>query len=158
LPNFHLSATGREQATAAGHFLKDMPIAAIYSSPMERAQETAGLILEHSTHRLELVIDERLNECLTPHQGTSNIELAKINHDLYTGNEGPYEQPRDLRRRLLAFIAEMHVKHSDEAIIAVTHGDMVVSSFMLAKGFDENDIGRTRTEANRLHTLGLPEM
>lgn len=158
LPNFHLSEEGREQATAAGKALANVNLTAIYSSPMERAQETATLVLEENQNSLVLQIDERLNECLTPYQGTSNEELTKINFDLYTGNEPPYEHPRDLRRRLLDFIAEMRVKHAGEAIAAVSHGDVAVAAFMFVKGQDENDIGRTRTQANRLHTLGLPEI
>jgi broad specificity phosphatase PhoE len=37
----HLNERGREQAAALGQALKDAPLAAIYSSPLERAVETA---------------------------------------------------------------------------------------------------------------------
>jgi hypothetical protein len=35
---------------------------------------------------------------------------------------------------------------------------MVVMAFMFAKGQDENDVGRTRTQPNRIQSLGLPEV
>src|SRR5688572_5587337 len=82
LPNFRLSERGREQALAAGKSLAPISISAMYASPMERAQETAELVLSQHPQKLVLQTDERLNECHTPHQGTSNEELTKINFDL----------------------------------------------------------------------------
>ncbi|MGI9256100.1 MAG: histidine phosphatase family protein [Salinispira sp.] len=41
--NSHLSDAGREQARAAGTFLSDKNIAAVFSSPLSRAHETARI-------------------------------------------------------------------------------------------------------------------
>jgi probable phosphomutase (TIGR03848 family) len=41
MPGVHLNNRGREQAAALGESLKGLPIKAIYSSPLERAIETA---------------------------------------------------------------------------------------------------------------------
>lgn len=41
LPGVHLNERGQKQAAALGEALKDVPIKAIYSSPLERAIETA---------------------------------------------------------------------------------------------------------------------
>jgi probable phosphomutase (TIGR03848 family) len=41
LPGVHLNENGQKQAQALGEALKDVPIKAIYSSPLERALETA---------------------------------------------------------------------------------------------------------------------
>jgi probable phosphomutase (TIGR03848 family) len=46
LPGIHLNERGQKQATALGEALKDIPIKAIYSSPLERAMETAVPIAE----------------------------------------------------------------------------------------------------------------
>jgi probable phosphoglycerate mutase len=40
----HLNARGQKQAQALGEALKDVPIRAVYSSPLERAMETAAPI------------------------------------------------------------------------------------------------------------------
>lgn len=152
LPNFYLSETGKTQAQAAGQWLRDRPLAALYSSPMERAQETACYILEARTEKMQLQTEERLIETLTPYEGRYHHELQAINYDMYSGIEPPYEEPKDLRRRLLDFIAEMRRTHAGQAIAAVSHGDIVVVGFLFAKQQPENTIGR-----NELEALGLPE-
>ena len=43
LPGFHLSATGRSQAAALGLRLRGFAMAGVYSSPLERAVETAAI-------------------------------------------------------------------------------------------------------------------
>ncbi len=152
LPNFYLSETGKTQAAAAGQWLQAKPLAAIYSSPMERAQETAGYIARAQPDNQTVHLEERLIETLTPHEGRSHSELEAINYDMYSGIEPPYEEPRDLRRRLLDFIADMRRTHAGQAIAAVSHGDIVVVGFLFAKNQPDNIIGRGELEA-----LGLPE-
>lgn len=44
LPNVHLNERGQQQAQALADALKDVPLTAIYASPLERAQETAAPI------------------------------------------------------------------------------------------------------------------
>jgi len=60
LPGYHLSELGKRQAEAAALHLKDAPVGALWSSPMERAQETAQAIQQH--HAIEIVTDDRLTE------------------------------------------------------------------------------------------------
>ena len=67
LPGYHLSELGKQQATAAAAHLRDAPVGAIWSSPMERAQETAEAINE--LHRLDVVTDDRLTESHNSFEG-----------------------------------------------------------------------------------------
>jgi broad specificity phosphatase PhoE len=160
MPGFGLSETGCEQAAAAGRALAEVPLDAFYVSPMQRAQETASIITQTHPEEIALQTDERLNEVYTPFDGTPFAELEAIMLDIYDGNEHPYEQPRDLRRRLLNFITEVRSKHSGGTVACVTHGDVVVSAFLYAHNQHENDIGRSRHRPNdwhRLSELGLPE-
>jgi broad specificity phosphatase PhoE len=159
MPGYHLSELGREQAAAAGKYLSGESLDAIYSSPMERAQETAGLIIAAQKRPLTLQIDERLNEVHTPFDGYSHPDLEKIQHDIYTGTADEFEKPHDIRRRLLAFIADARQRHPSGKIAIVSHGDIVVSMFMYTHYQHENDIGRHRTDpdSTRLFQLGLPE-
>jgi broad specificity phosphatase PhoE len=60
LPGYHLSATGTLMAAAAADFFAERPVAAVFASPLERAQETAQPVAERLG--LEIVSDERLIE------------------------------------------------------------------------------------------------
>jgi len=60
LPGVHLNERGQKQAEALGEALKDAPIKAVYSSPLERAMETAAPIAR--AHGLEVVREAGLLE------------------------------------------------------------------------------------------------
>lgn len=152
LPGYYLSTTGREQATAAGHYLKERPIVQMYSSPMERAQETAGIVAELHNNDLTVQQDERLNEVHSPFDGTPHSEMEKTWFDLYTGTQPPHEQPQDLRHRVLSFINEARARHRGQEIAVVSHGDIVVAMFLFAMQKPAHDIGR-----GKLDGFGLPE-
>ena len=59
-PGVPLTETGINQAEKAGEFLKDMDISAIYSSPIERAKNTAEIVGKHNS--IDVKIDDRLIE------------------------------------------------------------------------------------------------
>jgi len=75
LPGYHLSANGRMMAAAAADFFAGRPVAAVFASPLERAQETAQPVAE----RLGLTIttDDRLIESENVLEGKS-VSLASL--------------------------------------------------------------------------------
>ncbi|MFW5691933.1 MAG: histidine phosphatase family protein [Chloroflexota bacterium] len=129
---FRLSENGQRQAQAAGTYLAEQQLTAVYASPQQRAQETAGFIA--APHKLPVHTEDRLDETYTPFDGTPLVEMAARDWDLYTGTAAPYEQPDDILRRSLDFIAHARHKHSGQSIAVVTHGDIVVFTFMHYKG------------------------
>ncbi|MGB1286808.1 MAG: histidine phosphatase family protein [Aggregatilineales bacterium] len=152
MPGYYLSETGKIQAQAAGTHLAGKNLAAIYCSPMERTQQTAGIIAEAHPENLTPQVDERLNESHTPFDGTSHEELEKTMFDIYAGSEPPYEQPVDIRRRVRDFAASMRIKHANQEIAAVSHGDILVLMFAFAVGQPEGELGR-----GKLMKWGLSE-
>jgi probable phosphoglycerate mutase len=58
LPGVHLNEKGQKQAQALADALKEVPIKAVYSSPLERAMETAAPIA--AMHKLQIVREPRL--------------------------------------------------------------------------------------------------
>ena len=139
LPRFRLSEQGCQQAAQAAQILKDVRPAAIYTSPMLRARQTAGYIVrEHPELRLR--ISNLINENYTPFQGVSFSVLEQRNWDIFTGVEPPYERPADLLQRSLRFIAQMRRYYPGQQVIAVTHGDIVRVIIRWALGYPpEND-------------------
>jgi broad specificity phosphatase PhoE len=75
LPGYHLSANGRMMADAAADYFEGRPVAAVFASPLERAQETAQPV----TVRLDLQIitDDRLIESGNVLEGKS-VSLASL--------------------------------------------------------------------------------
>ena len=75
LPGYHLSANGRMMAAAAADFFDGRPVAAIFASPLERAQETAAPVAERLG--LEIVTSDRLIESANVLEGRT-VSLAQL--------------------------------------------------------------------------------
>lgn len=133
LPGYYLSDEGKAQARAAGAWLADKNIAAIYCSPMERAEQTAGIVSEY-VGGIKPVKDERIIEVRTPYEGEPTAKLAAKGWDLYTGNEPPYELPATVLDRVLNFFDALIEKHHGESALAVAHGDILVFPWLQAQG------------------------
>jgi broad specificity phosphatase PhoE len=75
LPGYHLSATGKLMAVAAADFFSERPVAAVFASPLERAQETARPVAERLG--LEIVTDDGLIESGNVLEGKT-VTLARL--------------------------------------------------------------------------------
>ncbi len=134
MPNFYLSETGKAQAHSAGKWLQDKNISKIYCSPMERAQQTAGIVAEYQD-KLTPEQDERIIEVHTPYDGKPISELEAMGWDLYTGNEPPHEVPLTILERVHNFFDYLLEQHSGESVVAVGHGDILVFPWLHAQGY-----------------------
>jgi broad specificity phosphatase PhoE len=90
LPGYHLSAAGRLMAEAAADYFSERPVVALFSSPLERAQETARPIAERLG--LPIVTDDRLIEA------SSHFEGLK-----FAVGDGALRQPAHWRRLVNPF-------------------------------------------------------
>ena len=138
LPGFSISDVGRAEAATAGQYLRDRRVAAIYHSPMLRAEQTARIILDNvagsSGHKLPLISCDILNEVHTPFDGGSTLEMERRGWDFYTGTPPPFEQPQDVLQRLRSFFAKARLAHSEQHVIGVTHADPIAFAVMWASG------------------------
>jgi len=75
LPGYHLSANGRMMAVAAADYFEGRPVAALFASPLERAQETALPVAERLG--LPIITDDRLIESGNVLEGKS-VSLASL--------------------------------------------------------------------------------
>ena len=133
LPGFGLSEEGHRQAQAAADALRDKPLAAVFSSPLLRARETAESILKsHSS--LTLRISQLLNEVYTPFDGCKYSEVAARNGDVYTGVGPQYEQPLDVLARSQQFVTIVRRRYVGQHVVAVTHGDVIALMTLWVKG------------------------
>ncbi|HEX2050646.1 MAG TPA: histidine phosphatase family protein [Actinomycetota bacterium] len=67
LPGYNLSERGKRQAAAAARHLAAADVGLVWTSPLERAQETAAIVAE--PHALDVTIDHRLIESDTTLEG-----------------------------------------------------------------------------------------
>ena len=133
LPGFRLSGEGLCQARAAAKTLSRYPIAAVYSSPLERAIETADEILNRFDG-LDLRISELLSEAYTPFDGQPLRVVAGRNWDVYTGTDHPYEQPSDVVERVKKFVANVRREFPGRQVVATTHADVIAFMMLWSRG------------------------
>ena len=140
LPGVHLNEHGQKQAQALGEALKDVPIKAIYSSPLERAMETAGPIAE--SHKLTIQQEPDLMDTdIGKWQGKSlaSLRLTKA-WKIVQSAPSRFRFPEgesfiDAQTRYvdaLERIIKMHHKPQD-VVVVVFHADpikMAVSHFL----------------------------
>lgn len=137
LPRFRLSAEGQSQAQAAGEALSHKPLAAIYSSPLLRARQTAQAIRSfHASLSVRLV--PLLVEISSPYDGVKISAMEARKWDLYSGNQHPHEQPEQIAERGRQFLQRMRSTHPGQQVVAVTHGDVLAFTIMWAKGETPN--------------------
>ena len=150
-PGFPLSEIGRREAQAAAKRLAEKPLAAVFSSPLLRARQTADIIL--ASHKgLNLRISRLLNEVYTPFDGRPVSEVVARDWDVYTGVDPQYEQLADVLSRAWQFVAQVREGYPSQQIAAVTHGDIVALLILWAKGAPIAPESK-----QRLSALGLPD-
>jgi broad specificity phosphatase PhoE len=131
LPRFRLSRKGQRQARSAGDALKNQSIAAVFSSPLLRARQTAGEILSFHPG-LRMQISKLLLEIHSPWDGKPSAVVDRRQGDIYSGSDSQYEQPGDVAKRVRQFFSRVLKTYPGENVVAVTHGDVVAFAVLWA--------------------------
>jgi len=131
-PNIPLTEKGIEQAKNTAKFLEQMNIAAIYSSPIERAKHTAEIVAQHNS--LDVTIDDRLieldmgkftgvpyDDIFTSH---GNVFMKFYNGELEIAHNG-VETFAEVKKRILSIVDHVVEKHPDQNVVLVTHMDPI---------------------------------
>ena len=125
-----LSREGLDQAAIVADLLSTAPIAAVYSSPRERAWYTARDIAE--PHGLKVRIDEGLDE--VDFGAWSGLSFAQLDSDpdwqAWNEARGSARAPGgetmgEAVARATASLAEMAREHDGETFVAVSHCDII---------------------------------
>ncbi len=115
LPGYPLSQLGRDEATQLAKRLKNYPITKIYTSPLQRTQETAKIISEQID--CQIVVDQRLIEVNASFEGQPRVDLHRKRTAADYG-----ESMAEIFDRMSKFVNQVVVEHPDEQIVAVSHG------------------------------------
>jgi probable phosphoglycerate mutase len=117
-----LSDQGAEQARRTGDALAEVPLAAIYSSPLQRARQTAALLLAaHGSPQDPLHVDELLEIDLAPWSGLRREELrARHPEEERRWREAPetmeLDHPEGRRYNPLAELMEQAGRFADRLL------------------------------------------
>jgi broad specificity phosphatase PhoE len=113
-----LNATGRAQARALAHQLRDAHFDAVYASDLRRAHETAAIVAE--PHCVPVVADSGLREIdVGSWSGLTRAELAAR----FPGGERPDGETREQHAgRVLGAVERIAREHPGARILLVTHG------------------------------------
>jgi len=130
IPNVHLNESGRQQAEQVARRLADLPIKAVYSSPVARCMETAEYIA--GAHHLEIIALEDVGEVrYGDWEGKKIKKLAKkklwyvVQHFPSRIRFPNGEALREVQFRGIQALEKLSLRHEDELIAVVSHADLI---------------------------------
>jgi broad specificity phosphatase PhoE len=145
MPGVTLGEEGRRQAERLAERLGGEPIAAVYSSPLERARTTAAPIAARLG--LPVQIADALNEIdfgawtgRRFDELASDIGWASWNRARATVRPPGGEGFAAAQARIVAFLKEATARHDGAGVVAVTHCDIIraaLCAFLNCQSLDD---------------------
>jgi broad specificity phosphatase PhoE len=157
LPGWTLSAEGRDQAAAVARHLASRPIVHIYSSPLERARETAAAIAAARGASVS-VEDDLIESSLGAHwEGLRWTDVRTTRHaELDAYLHRPHEvdfvdEPfAALGVRMARALRAIAARHAGEEVAVVSHGDPIKAAICHLEGKPIKDLHRRRVRTGGL--------
>ena len=135
----HLDEKGKQQAHGLVHQLKSVSLKAIYSSPLERAIETAEPLAK--AFELPIQICDALTEIDCG--DWTNQEIDELRNDrqfqLFNSFRSIASIPGgewmgEAQLRIIKQMQKLCLQHTDETIAIVTHGDLIKAAIAYYAG------------------------
>ena len=155
-----LSPTGRAQAESAGRLLAASPLAAVWSSPLARARETAALIA--APHTLAVREADAFKEMgFGDWEGLTRDEVRERFPDAHrawaeTPHEAAWPGAETLgvvRARALAGLEALREAHQGQTVCLVSHG--ITSRILILEALG---LGLDRLWSLQLSATGISEL
>ncbi len=155
-----LSSAGRVQAEAAGRLLAREPLVAVWSSPLQRARETAGAIA--APQRLPVREEEAFKEMrFGQWEGLTRDEVSVRFPSLYRAwVETPHlvslpggETLAEVRQRVLDGLEDLREAHEGQRVCLVAHGVSIRILILEALG-----LGLDRLWSLQISSTGISEL
>lgn len=162
--DIELSETGREQAKKVAGALKGEKIAAIYSSPLKRALDTARCIARE--HGLEVVLEHDLREIEAGRaEGLAIEELERLFPEFWEDwrkGKGSIRWPggeslEELTTRVWGVVERIKNRHPEETVVIVAHIFVLICLVLRALGLDLGSFRRLRMDVGSISVLNLDQ-
>lgn len=162
-PGISLDDVGVQQAHAAGERLIGVPLAAAWTSPLDRCRETARQLTRHG--EVKVRVDRRLNECDygewtgQPLKTLVKEPLWKVvqtqpSAARFPGGESLPEMSHRAAHAIRSLDREVADAHGDDAVwLAVSHGDVIKSVLADALGMHLDAFQRIVVEPASLSVI-----
>jgi broad specificity phosphatase PhoE len=142
LPGWTLSATGRRQAEAVARALDGRKVAALFSSPLQRARETSEILARTLGVPVQVRDDLTESALAARWEGISWLRVWTQHHrewDTYRKRPLDFEAPEPLARlarRMTEAVRELAAAHPGAEIVVVSHGDPIKAAVLALTGGD----------------------
>ena len=164
LPGIHLNENGLRQAQALAEKLTKAPIKALYTSPLERALETAepiarGLGLDPIIRPgfAETYVGEWQNQSYKQLRRTKAWKIVQAAPSLFRFPGG--ESFAECQARMVAEIESIRVQHEEKDLIAcVSHGDPIKLGIAYYLGLPLDHFQRLWISPASITALSIGEM
>lgn len=158
LPGVHLTQAGRDQAVRLPGRVARTPLVRIYSSPLERACETAEPLAR--ARRIPIEILETLNEVdfgdwtgLTFEALAADAGWAQFNARRGSASVPGGEQAPDVQARIVHTLGTLHQAHPGETVALVSHADVIRYAVLHCAGAPLDTIHDVTIEPGSITTL-----
>ena len=138
-PGVHLNEQGQEEAKNLAERLIHVPIAAIYSSPLERALETAEPVA--TSHHLQTIICEDFLEInfgewtdLSFEELQNEPQFQRFNNFRSTTRIPGGELMPEAQTRFIAGLQKLCLQHPGETVAVVSHSDLIKAAIAYYAG------------------------
>ena len=157
-PGLHLNREGRAQAAALADSLEGVRIAAVFSSPLERAIETARPIAERRGLSIEIAVGFSEFD-FGEWTGRTHAELQtdptwqRFNAVRSTTRPPGGESMLDVQCRAWAALVNLDERYPAAVVAIVSHGDVIRGVLLEAAGIPLDFVHRVEISPARISIL-----
>jgi probable phosphomutase (TIGR03848 family) len=165
MPGVGLDERGRAEIAAVAERLAQEPIAAIYSSPLQRTRESAEIVadrldlgIEFRDDVIELDFGEWTGATFDSIRADPRWEAWRTQRSLARIPGG--ESMREVQKRIVDALLDINERHPHQSVVVVSHGDVIRSALLFALGmpldsYNNIEIGQGSISSIRLDAGGI---
>jgi broad specificity phosphatase PhoE len=158
MPGIFLNAAGEAEARRLGERFRHERIAAVYSSPLERALQTASPIAAALGLAVETAAD--INEIdLGDWTGAAFGDLSeKQDWQWWNAARGQHRPPggetmMEVQVRISRWLEAVRRRYPEDAVIAVSHGDVIKAALAFALGLSLDHHARLEVDPASINII-----